>query len=183
MTTLPDGSCLATLHHCPLAMTRSHRLHVSAPATALALSVLTVLLLPPAAQAQTVYRCGSTYSQTPCPGAQVVEAHDARSASDKAQADATTREQAAKARALEQERQQREARAAREARTTSPASPPARAQARAEPKASAASAPSRSHEVTQRLEPAGRGKSRKGEPEYFTAQGAAPAQKKEAGSK
>ena len=39
-----------------------------------------------AAQAQEVYRCGSTYSQTPCPQGRLVEADDARSEAQRAEA-------------------------------------------------------------------------------------------------
>ena len=39
-----------------------------------------------AAQAAPVYRCGQTYSQTPCPGAHVVEATDPRTAAQRAEA-------------------------------------------------------------------------------------------------
>jgi len=37
------------------------------------------------AQAQTVYRCGNAYSQSPCPGAQTVEASDPRSPAQQAE--------------------------------------------------------------------------------------------------
>ena len=39
-----------------------------------------------AAQAQEVYRCGSAYSQTPCPQGRLVEADDARSEAQRAEA-------------------------------------------------------------------------------------------------
>jgi hypothetical protein len=39
-----------------------------------------------AAQAQEVYRCGSAYSQTPCPQGRLVEAADARSEAQRAEA-------------------------------------------------------------------------------------------------
>ena len=38
------------------------------------------------AQAQEVYRCGNVYSQTPCPQGRLVEAADARSAAQRAEA-------------------------------------------------------------------------------------------------
>jgi hypothetical protein len=38
------------------------------------------------AQAQEVYRCGSAYSQTPCPQGRLVEADDARSEAQRAEA-------------------------------------------------------------------------------------------------
>jgi hypothetical protein len=39
-------------------------------------------------QAQTVYKCGTTYSQTPCPEAVPVKVEDSRDAAQKKQADA-----------------------------------------------------------------------------------------------
>ncbi|MDP3822149.1 MAG: hypothetical protein Q8R33_11805 [Burkholderiales bacterium] len=39
-----------------------------------------------AAQAQEVYRCGSAYSQTPCPQGRLVEADDSRSEAQRAEA-------------------------------------------------------------------------------------------------
>jgi len=39
-----------------------------------------------AAQAQTVYRCGSTYSQAPCPEAKLIEVSDDRSPAQQAEA-------------------------------------------------------------------------------------------------
>jgi hypothetical protein len=51
------------------------------------LSSLMLCLLPATAQAQTVHRCGNTYSQTACPqGGQTVDATDARSAAQRADA-------------------------------------------------------------------------------------------------
>jgi len=38
------------------------------------------------AQAQTVYRCGSAYSETPCPNAKLVEVSDMRSGAQQAEA-------------------------------------------------------------------------------------------------
>ena|SRR6218665_1897706 len=42
------------------------------------LLVITALSLCTGLQAQTVYRCGSSYSQTPCPGGNSVDATDSR---------------------------------------------------------------------------------------------------------
>ena len=39
-----------------------------------------------AAQAQEIYRCGSAYSQTPCPQGRLVEADDSRSEAQRAEA-------------------------------------------------------------------------------------------------
>ena len=52
----------------------------------LAAAALTLLFTAIGAQAQTVFRCGSVYSQTPCPQGKVVEATDSRSAAQRAEA-------------------------------------------------------------------------------------------------
>ena len=54
--------------------------------------------------AQTVYRCGGSYSDEPCPGAAIVPAADPRSREQQSQTDAATRRDARSARQLEQER-------------------------------------------------------------------------------
>lgn len=70
------------------------------------LLALSALWLP--AQAQNVYRCGESYSNTPCPGARVVPTDDPRSAAQKAQTDAATRRDARSAQLLERERLKQE---------------------------------------------------------------------------
>ncbi|MEO7940584.1 MAG: hypothetical protein ABIR55_18315, partial [Burkholderiaceae bacterium] len=52
--------------------------------------LLLLLILPIGVSAQAIYRCGNTYSQTPCAGGSVVAADDSRSAQQKAQTDAAT---------------------------------------------------------------------------------------------
>jgi hypothetical protein len=59
-------------------------------------------------QAQTVYKCGNTYSQVACPEAQTVQVDDPRAPEQKQQADAATRSEAALAKSLEKERLARE---------------------------------------------------------------------------
>ncbi len=44
------------------------------------------MLLNGATQAQIVYRCGTEYSQTPCPGGKILESSDPRSAAQRAEA-------------------------------------------------------------------------------------------------
>jgi hypothetical protein len=61
------------------------------------------------AQAQNVYRCGESYSNTPCAGAIVVPTDDRRSAAQRAQTDAATKRDARSAQVLETERLKREA--------------------------------------------------------------------------
>jgi len=67
--------------------------------------------MPPAG-AQTIYRCGDSYSQKPCPGGRVVDADDARSASQKSQTDQAVRRDAKAAEALEKARLKDEAKPA-----------------------------------------------------------------------
>lgn len=44
----------------------------------LLLASSSALSLCPSLQAQTVYRCGNSYSQTPCPGGDAIDATDSR---------------------------------------------------------------------------------------------------------
>lgn len=76
------------------------------------LLALSALWVPAQAQAQNVYRCGGSYSNTPCPGATVVLADDPRSAAQRAQTDAATRRDARSAKVLESERLRQEAKPA-----------------------------------------------------------------------
>ena len=55
------------------------------------------------------YRCGNTYSQTPCPGGKAVETSDARSKDQKAQADAANKRTQRMADSMEKSREKREA--------------------------------------------------------------------------
>ena len=56
------------------------------------------------AGAQQVYRCGSSYSQQPCPGGSAVEAGDPRTAQDAAQSRAAAQSDAKRADAMEKTR-------------------------------------------------------------------------------
>jgi hypothetical protein len=64
--------------------------------------------LAPAA-AQSVYRCGDSYSQKPCPGGTLVPTDDARSASQRAQTSAAAQRDAKTANAMEKARLKEEA--------------------------------------------------------------------------
>jgi hypothetical protein len=55
-------------------------------------------------QAQTVYKCGNTYSHVACPEAQTVPVDDRRTPEQKQQTDAATRRDAMLAQSLEKER-------------------------------------------------------------------------------
>lgn len=57
---------------------------------------------------QQVYRCGNTYSQSPCPGAAPVDVTDTRTSAQKAQTDAAAVQSAKLADQLEKERLARE---------------------------------------------------------------------------
>lgn len=71
-----------------------------------------VLVVAPALlQAQTIYRCGNSYSQTPCMGAIVVSADDSRTSDQKAQTDAATTQAARLADRMERDRVASERRA------------------------------------------------------------------------
>ena len=59
--------------------------------------------------AQNVYRCGSSYSQKPCPDAVVVDVGDSRSQTQKVQADAKTRRETTQVLTIEKARQKEEA--------------------------------------------------------------------------
>ncbi len=75
-----------------------------------------VLLYAPTAYAQTTYRCGNTYSQSPCADGVAVDAQDKRTDAQKNQADATTARVNAAQKELETERLAREKREAAENR-------------------------------------------------------------------
>ena len=70
----------------------------------LAAMLFATTLAGPQASGQTVYRCGTEYSQTPCPGAVVVDASDSRTPAQKAQTDAATAQAARSADKMEKDR-------------------------------------------------------------------------------
>lgn len=80
-------------------------------AAALALGLVAML-----AEAAPIYRCGQSYSQTPCPGGRVVDATDPRSAAQRAEARRALAKERQLAAQMERDRRAREA-----------ASPPAQA--------------------------------------------------------
>lgn len=65
--------------------------------------------LPCAANAQLSYKCGNSYSQTPCPDAVVLDKTDQRTSAQKAQADQATQRDARLANTMEKARLQQEA--------------------------------------------------------------------------
>ncbi len=55
-------------------------------------------------QAQPIYRCVNSYSQTPCPGGTAIDVQDSRSPAQKAQSDAATAQAARLANEMEKTR-------------------------------------------------------------------------------
>ncbi|MDR7308349.1 hypothetical protein [Rhodoferax saidenbachensis] len=117
-----------------------------------ALVLIAASALSTGAMAQRVYKCGSSYSQIPCPGGVALQAGDGRTAAQRAAADKTTREQAAQAKELEKIRQKDDAQA-------TAVSKPAKAEAK----------PVKDKAATA--------KKKSKEPEYFTAKGVAEPKK------
>jgi hypothetical protein len=64
------------------------------------------------AMAQTVYRCGDTYVQKPCPGGKAVDVDDSRSASQRTDTLDATKRTAQAANAMQKDRLAEEAKAA-----------------------------------------------------------------------
>ena len=52
----------------------------------IAAAAFCAMLVAGGTQAQIVYRCGTEYSQTPCPGGKILESSDPRSAAQRAEA-------------------------------------------------------------------------------------------------
>jgi len=84
-------------------MSRKHVFHT--------LHAFALLGLAATAQAQTIYKCGATYSQTPCPGATELNVNDTSDPARKQEVDAATRRDAKLASELEKDRLQLEAKA------------------------------------------------------------------------
>lgn len=71
----------------------------------LAAFLIAVYVVPTGAIGQnSVYRCGNSYSQKPCPDAAQVDVQDARTPAQKLQADATTKRDTATANTIEKTR-------------------------------------------------------------------------------
>ncbi|MEK9803190.1 MAG: hypothetical protein VW475_07305 [Curvibacter sp.] len=78
------------------------------------LLMILVLACGTVAQAQTVYRCGNSYSQTPCPGGSTVDATDSRTPEQRKAHEASVRQEKRAGDALEKNRLKEES-AARKA--------------------------------------------------------------------
>jgi hypothetical protein len=78
------------------------------PKATLLLVSIALCSLQAHAQSQKTYRCGNTYSQTPCPGAVTVDTSDNRSKDQKVQTDNATRRDLRTANSMEKTRIQQE---------------------------------------------------------------------------
>jgi hypothetical protein len=67
-----------------------------------------VCSIPARAQAPNTYRCGNSYSQSPCPGGVMVDTADSRSNAQKTQSDAVIRRDKTTAEGMEKSRLQQE---------------------------------------------------------------------------
>ncbi len=75
----------------------------------IAMFFIAITLITTRAMAENVYRCGNSYSQTPCPDGKTMEVQDTRTSAQKAQTDAATQRTTSAADAMERERLQKEA--------------------------------------------------------------------------
>ena len=75
----------------------------------IALALLLASAALQATAAGPIYRCGTSYSQTPCPGGKLVDAADPRSAAQRAEAQRIAARERRDAAQLERERRAREA--------------------------------------------------------------------------
>ena len=73
-----------------------------------ALILIASCALQAKAQTPNAYRCGNSYSQTPCPGGTPVDAADSRSSAQKAQSDAVIQRDKSTASSMEKSRLQEE---------------------------------------------------------------------------
>ena len=71
--------------------------------------LIALAALPSLSTAQVSYKCGNSYSQTPCPDAVVLDKTDQRTSAQKAQADLATQRDARLANTMEKARLQQEA--------------------------------------------------------------------------
>ncbi|WP_294767550.1 hypothetical protein [uncultured Rhodoferax sp.] len=122
--------------------------------TRFALVFIAACALSTGASAQKVYKCGSSYSQTPCQDGVALQADDARTPAQKAAAEKLAREEAKLGTQLEKTRLKDEAQADAARKPTQPDAKPAK------------------------KEDAAAKKKKNKEPEYFTAKNPAAPQKK-----
>ncbi len=110
-----------------------------------------------APSAQTVYRCGNSYSDAPCTGASLLSINDSRTPAQKAQTDAATFQARTSAQQMEHERQALE----KSAMSVSPPATRHKVDTSKRPSGDAASAPAG--------KAAKAAKKKQSEPAFFTA--------------
>ena len=130
-----------------------------------ALISIAILAVNSSAAGTNVYKCGSTYSQTPCDGTAPVRMDDSRSQKQKAQSEAVAKNQARTANSLEKTRLKEEAQALAQAKELSQANAKAAALAN---KKKAVQATADASNPTILSAPTNKSKNKK-EPQYFTA--------------
>ncbi len=118
-------------------------------------------------QSGAVFRCGNSYSTTPCPGGKAVDVADPRSEADRRASESATRRAETDATRMQRERTALERETANRDRAAASANPRDRA---AEARAAARAKTQAEHPGTK-----GKNKSKGGHlpPDYFTAKGAA----------
>lgn len=89
------------------------------PTIALVLVALSAIQIK--AHGQNAYRCGNSYSQTPCPGGVAVDTADNRSSAQKAQSDAVIQRDKATGDSMEKSRRQEEEALRRQQGSVAPA--------------------------------------------------------------
>lgn len=132
----------------------------------LATIFIAISALSTSVAAQKVYRCGSSYSQTPCPEAVIVEVEDRRSASQKSASEAQVRRDASIADAMEKQRLQEEAQAIADRSTTPPAHSKKKSRTASTPVPTTSST-GNAAATSDKAPPKAKGK--KNEPAFFTA--------------
>lgn len=76
--------------------------------SSIALILIVTCAIQAKAQTPNAYRCGNSYSQTPCPGGAPVDAADSRSSAQKAQSEAVIQRDKSTANSMEKSRLQEE---------------------------------------------------------------------------
>lgn len=74
----------------------------------IALILIAACAIQARAQTPSAYRCGNSYSQTPCPGGTPIDAADSRSSAQKAQSEAVIQRDKSTASSMEKSRLQEE---------------------------------------------------------------------------
>lgn len=137
-----------------------------------AIIFIAICALSTRATSQSVYRCGNTYSQTPCADGVEVNVQDDRTAAQKAESQAIVRRETSTANAMEKARLREEARLRASINKKDKSTPTA-----ADVPVDGTDTARRKSKPTKALP------KKKTKPEYFTARGAAPEKPKSGASK